>query len=182
VRAYFEKELVGYRVFVAIVLTVTASLMWGIGWIYLKEQSVQVSMDLVRSLSLREILDAFHGAFVFFLGPAFSEEFRFRFFSFFLAFLFARAISGLISRRFGRPARYDWTIMMVALVVSSAMFGSVHQFAYIQGFLGFMWGVVYLKCGGWHGKVLKPLCTTTFIHASYNVLITFVGMTMLHVG
>lgn len=70
-------------------------------------------------------------------------------------------------------------IAVVLLVVcTGAWFGYVHGgavFIFMQGLGGLVYGVLYLKCGGLHGAVAKPLITTSLSHGSFNGFIVLLG-------
>ena len=66
--------------------------------------------------------------------------------------------------------------VIFASVILSLVFGLAHGHflnILIQGVCGFMWSILYLKCGGFEGKILKPLIVTTLVHATYNFSLVF---------
>ena len=71
--------------------------------------------------------------------------------------------------------------VLMAAMALSILFGFFHGgFIYIlfQGVIGFSWCVLFLKCGGAHGRPLKAVFVTTLTHAGYNgalALITYMA-------
>lgn len=66
--------------------------------------------------------------------------------------------------------------VIFASAVFSLLFGLAHSYVFsvfLQGVLGFLFCILYLKCGGFEGKILKPLIVTTLTHATYNFLLVF---------
>lgn len=65
-------------------------------------------------------------------------------------------------------------ITLTAAVTSSVLFGYLHggiSHIAIQGISGFIYSIIFLKCGGMKGKRLKPLLASTSAHFLGNVLI-----------
>lgn len=68
-----------------------------------------------------------------------------------------------------------------AAIVSSIVFGLCHGGfgnIFIQGVCGFLYSILFLKCGGYNGKYLKALVVTSSTHFLYNgilVIFTVVG-------
>ena len=97
------------------------------------------------------------GYLLIFIG-ALVEEFVFRFLPLTIARLLRLPLVGTLA---------------VALL-SSVWFGYVHGgwfFVPIQGIGGFIYSLAYLKSGGFHGKLLKPLLSTTLVHWGFNSLL-----------
>lgn len=73
---------------------------------------------------------------------------------------------------------YSLHLLFVAVLCSSVIFGYVHfglKSILLQGVGGLVLSIVYVKCGGFNGKVIKPLLVSTLVHSLYNnVLIAFV--------
>lgn len=75
----------------------------------------------------------------------------------------------------GRNAK---AVLLFAVALSVG-FGSGHSYLSgseliaitIQGTLGFIWCLLFLKAGGMQGKILKPLLVTTLVHTCYNWII-----------
>ena len=68
-------------------------------------------------------------------------------------------------------------ITLIAAAIFSIIFGMLHgglRNILIQGVMGFLFSMSFLKCGGFHGKVFKPLLSATSAHFLYNFIIFFI--------
>lgn len=94
-------------------------------------------------------------AFVITTCAEFIEEFAFRFIPLALTFLI-----------FGRSR-----MVLVAALLSSIVFGYLHggyDLMFTLGFMGLMLCLVFLKCGGMNGSVIKGFLCSFLAHFSVN--------------
>ncbi|NQU83941.1 MAG: CPBP family intramembrane metalloprotease [Parcubacteria group bacterium] len=94
---------------------------------------------------------------------AFIEEVLFRFVPLALAVVI-----------FGKSRK----VIAIALM-SSIIFGFLHGglvYIFIQGVDGFLWCLLFLKCGGFQWKNFKPLLICTTVHASLNGTIVLASL------
>ena len=88
------------------------------------------------------------------LGMAFIEEIFFRFPLVLLVALKLRL----------------WIILAVSVILS-IIFGLLHggiPNIFLQGIGGLFYSILFLKCGGYHGKLIKPLAAAAFTHFFFN--------------
>jgi membrane protease YdiL (CAAX protease family) len=67
----------------------------------------------------------------------------------------------------------SWLIIMAAALIS-IFFGYLHggfSFILIQGVGGFILSIIFLKAGGFNGKIIKPLIASSTAHLLYNGVI-----------
>jgi hypothetical protein len=79
-------------------------------------------------------------------------------------------------------AKHPLEITLLIAVASSIVFGFIHGgivHIFVQGVLGFIWCILFLKCGGNHDNPLKALFVTWTSHALYNFVL--LGLAALHV-
>lgn len=63
------------------------------------------------------------------------------------------------------------SMVLLMAVFLSVVFGYVHggaSFILIQGVSGFLYSILFLKCGGLKTKILKPLTASTTLHFLFN--------------
>jgi len=68
---------------------------------------------------------------------------------------------------------------VVVILIVSACFGYIHAgghawFIAIQGVLGVMLSVVFMKCGGLQGRYAKALIASTATHTVHNTIVTLI--------
>lgn len=66
------------------------------------------------------------------------------------------------------------TVFLVSMVVSSILFALYHELQIsivIQFFGGMITFIFFLKCGGYQGKLLKPLLMSSVLHFFFNLTI-----------
>ncbi|NTW14347.1 MAG: CPBP family intramembrane metalloprotease [Candidatus Moranbacteria bacterium] len=93
---------------------------------------------------------------LFILVAAFFEELIFRF-----------PLSIPVRRGLSVP------VIMIFVAVFSIIFGLLHGTwanIFMQGVVGALFSVVYLKCGGMSGNYPKALAASTVIHFLYNMI------------
>ncbi len=131
-------------------------LKWGLG----QKEISEINTRLVHFFSDLFSQSFFYGA-VFIALAAFFEEVFFRF----LPVVIFRFFSGKV-----------W-VLFCAAIISSLAFGYAHYGQFIsifaQGVIGFLWFMLYLKCGGFYGGRghLKALVVTSFSHFAFNMMI-----------
>lgn len=62
-------------------------------------------------------------------------------------------------------------LVIVSAIALSILFGYLHGgilFIFIQGVSGLLYSVLFLKCGGYARKALKPVATCTAAHFAWN--------------
>ena len=65
-------------------------------------------------------------------------------------------------------------LTLLGACILSGIFGWCHggvSHVLIQGPFGFLLSMLYLKCGGYQGNVVKALFTTTLVHAGFNLFL-----------
>lgn len=107
------------------------------------------------------------------MGAVAIEEFIFRFIPLSIAYLLARKI---------------WNfpfLFIVFAVVSSFFFGWAHGTIYnvlIQGVSGILICLLFLKCGGYQGRIFKALLVTSCYHFFFNFVLFLLYMTRNIIG
>lgn len=97
------------------------------------------------------------------------EEFLFRVILLYLVMLVSRMVLG----------KRDFGYVLFAIVWSSIYFGYIHGgiiHIFIQGVAGVLFCLVFLKCGGYQGKIAKAFYCSTLCHALVNLLIAYWGL------
>lgn len=105
--------------------------------------------------------------FLFFFGLLIAEELIFHTIPFYFSVKF-----------FKKP----W-LMFLVLVISSATFGFIHGGftpIFAQGITGFLIGILYLKCGGAKGKIIKPTIIAIFTHYLFNEILVSLDYLIQH--
>jgi len=80
---------------------------------------------------------------------------------------------------FARLLTKKTSIILFVAIISSIIFGDLHGNAwhiFLQGISGFILCVVYLKCGGMQGKIIKPLSCSTLSHFGFNSFLTLLAL------
>ena len=98
----------------------------------------------------------------FFAFGAAAEEFLFRFLP----------LVAILQITKNAPKNDGWVLGVT--IASSMLFGYLHggvPFIFLQGVLGFLLSVVFLKCGGFQGKFLKAIVASSLCHLAFNLLI-----------
>ncbi len=93
--------------------------------------------------------------------------------AFFEELIFRAPLIGVI--KMGWP-KYK---IIISATIFSAAFGMCHGSIYnifIQGVSGFMYCVLFLKCGGIQKKYNKALITTTTAHFSFNGILAIITL------
>ena len=70
--------------------------------------------------------------------------------------------------------------MIFFTIILSVIFGLFHGSIvniFMQGFCGFVFCILFLKCGGYQKKYIKAITVTTMAHFTYNLII--VTLTLL---
>ena len=72
---------------------------------------------------------------------------------------------------------HDWTVSQIALGVLglSTVFGLLHGGILnilVQGVSGLLYSVLFLKCGGYQGRIGKPILCSTAVHFLFNASIS----------
>ncbi len=72
--------------------------------------------------------------------------------------------------------RMGWSLekVFVVAVVLSLLFGFLHggiSHIFLQGVSGFIFSVVFLKCGGWQRNYAKALIASTVTHFMFNAVL-----------
>lgn len=67
----------------------------------------------------------------------------------------------------------NWSLSRILLVAVaiSVIFGVLHGgalYIFVQGVFGFVYSLMFLKCGGLNGRYFKALATTTTTHFLWN--------------
>lgn len=148
---YFFAFCLAYSAFVA-----GPFLEWYLG----PEKSEEMNSRMIETLSTLFSISFFYGALIIAVA-AFTEELLFRF----LPVVVFRWILGEKTE-----------VFFLAAVTSSTIFGYEHGglvFILSQGVVGFLWFMLYLKCGGFRGGRghFKALATTSVLHFIFNMII-----------
>jgi len=137
-------------------------LVWGKGMAYLIFGAQEIPAELkvaVAKATGAEILGTIAIFFAYFIGVAIQEELLFR----------------VLPLGFGRFITKDPRVLLWMIVIpTSILFGFVHGSVWnilIQGVGGMILCIVYLMCGGYQGKILKPFFMTSAIHCVYDTII-----------
>jgi len=96
------------------------------------------------------------------------EELIFRVIPFFLSFIIFKRAPDIF---------YKTAVALMLFFISTIIFGILHGGLVnilVQGVGGFILGIVYLRCGGYSGKVLKPFAVASILHFIYNIHLGFV--------
>jgi len=94
---------------------------------------------------------------------------------YFPLFLAARAFLEEVVFRlplgFARKLKLSARNTLALAILLSMIFGLAHGKIiniFIQGVSGLIYSILFLKCGGYQGKIFKPLVTATATHAMFN--------------
>ncbi|OGF24969.1 hypothetical protein A2331_00315 [Candidatus Falkowbacteria bacterium RIFOXYB2_FULL_34_18] len=153
-------------------------------WLQEEIKGRRVPIFILKILIIDMIYCLFCLIILFFTDNIFSKSgqhgnisilsYSFPFVVFMLAFLeeiiFRLPLSFFV--KFSTPK----TVLCFAIILS-AIFGYLHggilNIVATQGVGGFLICIVYLKCGGFQGKTLKPLICSTCMHALYNLTFAY---------
>jgi membrane protease YdiL (CAAX protease family) len=74
-----------------------------------------------------------------------------------------------------------WRIgkILVSALILSILFGLYHgsiHHIFVQGIGGFIYSILFLKCGGLQKNYQKALCTTTITHFLFNTIIIIIAL------
>jgi membrane protease YdiL (CAAX protease family) len=170
-REWFEDEPNFTSVLVWLPLIFILELVCTLGGLYLS-QIVFPGLDSPYGEGFDEFQSRtgiFFYFYVFVLGP-FLEEIIFRLIPIVIVLIF-----GWIIHR----GWFETYLMYLTLLVVSLFFGYIHGNEvniFIQGVGGLVYSIVFLKWSGWGRNLIKGLCATTFVHGSWNTLLTGGGM------
>jgi len=67
--------------------------------------------------------------------------------------------------------------LFTAIILFSIIFGAVHgsvKNIFLQGVFGFIYSLIFLKCGGLQGRYVKALCMSTLAHVTTNGIIALI--------
>lgn len=70
--------------------------------------------------------------------------------------------------------KFNFKTVITTAIISSVIFGYLHGgfiHIFVQGIGGFIFCLLYLKCGGYHNRNIKAVFVSTSAHALYNVLL-----------
>lgn len=114
--------------------------------------------------------------------PIRQDGFEAILFSPLLIFIFAlneelifRAPLGIAAFYLDRLGRLP--LVLVLALISSIIFGWLHGgwiFVCFQGVGGYLYSLLFLKCGGLKGYIFKPLVASTFAHYLHNQIIVLI--------
>lgn len=81
-------------------------------------------------------------------------------------------------------------LILLTLIASSVVFSWMHKpeseadnwyiFIFLQGMAGMALGVVYLKCGIFHGRVLKAAFSSFLVHYVFNAFLILMAIVLFH--
>ncbi len=83
-------------------------------------------------------------------------------------FVYRRPISLIVSRNGLGYVCLAWVI--IAQIIFGLDHGSFYNI-FIQGVAGCFYVVIFLKCGGASGKIIKPMLASASGHALYNLIL-----------
>ena len=135
-----------------------------------------------RSEEILEKIISDYPLAIFFTALAFmalAEEITFRWAPIFIPRFFIEKIASRWFPEFIYQFLTDKLIqiILVSALLASIIFGWVHGgfiFIFIQGIIGFIWSLLFIKCGGYRGGFSgyrKALLTTFVSHFTYNAVI-----------
>ncbi len=67
--------------------------------------------------------------------------------------------------------------VLIMAIFSSTIFGFLHGgiiHIFIQGVAGFLWCILFLKCGGLNKNYAKAFCATTISHFLFDIMISVI--------
>ncbi len=73
--------------------------------------------------------------------------------------------------------RWKLRVIFIVAVALSILFGLVHggiPNIFLQGIGGLLWSILFLKCGGYQKKFIKPLAVTTITHFLFNGILALI--------
>lgn len=78
---------------------------------------------------------------------------------------------------------YEWSVrwLFIFMVVLSVLFGISHGSVYnipVQGAIGLMFSILFLKCGGMEERYKKAILATTTAHFLYNGALVIIMVIM----
>lgn len=155
---WLKKEARGKQVFLYIIGAVFLHLAWSLSALEIMRW-LNISIPLMGN-SIAPIFTPTLPILIFVL--ALMEEVFFR-----LPLAFVVRVS-----RYFSVKSIGTALALASAFFLSILFGLCHGSVYhifLQGVGGFIYSILFLKCGGYQGKYLKPLMASTAVHFLFNM-------------
>ncbi len=156
--SWLGKEAQGKQIFGYIIGTITLAFFFTAFFL-----SLFYSTHTDLSSMSKSTADIVPGFLFLMIIPLITEEIMFRF----LPLMWAKEM------------RFSIKGILIVALISSVFFGYIHGNAYnivFQGTTGFLFSLLFLKCGGMQSKYFKATCCTFTAHYMFNAIIYFLAL------